>query len=198
MNYNYPLDQLYTDQDPDLVQDSVAALVSWLDPNDESRHHAFTLREQSAAGSVDHGLIVSWDLAKLTTRDPGLPSDVRRFRQKKTVYIEDQPKVAAYGLAFVAISCLLHRRVVAMNVWNPPDLQFDAIPGAIRGVEVAGRGTQGYAAFKQALDGTDATKKTPAKKGKRARLLESHSVVEAYVSLWCRKPLVSVWEKVKP
>lgn len=198
MHHDYALEQLYADQDPDLVHDAVAALISWLDPDDKSDKHAFTLRMHQPAGDVDNQLIVSWDIQKLTACDPGLPDDLRRFRKGKTLHLEDQTKCAAYGLAFVAISCILQRRVVAVSLWRPPDLLLDETPGSLCGVEVAGRGSNGYAAFKQALDGNAKTKKTLAKPGKRAQLRARTDVIEAYISLWCRKPMVSIWEQVKP
>ncbi len=105
---------------------------------------------------------------------------------------EDQTKFAAYGLAMVAISCILRRRVVNVEYFRTPDLLLDTTPGALRGVEVAGRSSKGYAALGQTLEGG------PGEPGKRAKLKARGDVVEAYISLWCREPRVSVWEKVKP
>jgi hypothetical protein len=170
MNYTYALEQLYTDQDADLVHDALAALISWLEPEDKSLKHTFTLREHRPAGDVDHQLVVSWDIKELAARDPGLPDDVRRYRKSKTLHMEDQTKCAAYGLAFVAVSCILQRRVINVSLWRPPDLLLDETPGFLRGVEVAGRSSKGYAALKQALDGTAKTAKTLAQPGKRAQL----------------------------
>ncbi|HSO00628.1 MAG TPA: hypothetical protein VLS89_20190, partial [Candidatus Nanopelagicales bacterium] len=109
-----------------------------------------------------------------------------------TLTREDHTKYAAYGLAMVAISCVLERRVVGLNIYQAPDLLLDTTPSAVRGVEVAGRSSKGYAAFHQALEGAS------GKPGKRAQLREREDVIEAYVSLWCCEPMVSVWEKVKP
>jgi hypothetical protein len=86
----------------------------------------------------------------------------------------------------------------AVSLWRPPDLLLDETPGSLCGVEVAGRSSKGYAAFKRALDGNAKTKKTLAKPGKRAQLRVRTDVIEAYISLWCRNPMVSIWEQVKP
>ncbi|MGK3988469.1 hypothetical protein WME99_35830 [Sorangium sp. So ce136] len=141
---------------------------------------------------MDHELTVSWDMARLTEHDPRLESDIRRFREGKTLTHEDRPKYAAYGLAMVAVSCLLRQRIVHVAYYRAPDLLLDTTAGALRGVEVAGRTTKGYAAFKQALDGT------ASKPGKRGQLAAMEDVTEAYISLWCVDPKVSIWEKVKP
>jgi hypothetical protein len=190
--WEYQLEQLYEDQDPDFVVDSIAHLLCWLDPQGSKRSHRFELREQLAKGHVDHELILSWNFKLLATRDPRLDTDLRRFREGKTLTGEDLPKYAAYGLALVAISCLLQRRVVHIARFRPPDLLLDTTPGALHGVEVAGRTTQGYSAFSQAIEGTK------NKEGKRAQLRRRADVAEAYLSLWCREPKVSIWEKVKP
>lgn len=185
----YKLEQLYEDQDPDYVRDAIPHLICWLRAGDSSDPHTFELREQTKAGPVDHQMVVSWDLSKLVERDPQLREDIRRFQNGKTLMSEDHPKYAAYGLALVAISCFLGARVVGMSYFRAPDLLLSTAPGALRGVEVAGRSSKGYAAFAQAIDGPS---------GKRARLLALTDVVEAYLSLWCPEPKVSVWQKVKP
>lgn len=188
----YQLEQLYEDQDPDFVVESIPQLVCWLAPKGGQCSHRFELREQTRQGPVDHELIVSWDVGRLARRDPRLETDLVRLRHGKTLMLEDRAKYAAYGLALVAISCLLQRRVVNVSYFRPPDLLLDTTLGALQGVEVAGRGSKGYAAFSQAIDGT------PRAPGKRAQLLARTDVVEAYLSLWCNEPRVSVWEKVKP
>lgn len=198
MPYNYALEQLYIDQDGDLIHEPIAALISWLDPANQSYSHAFTLRVQHRSAYHDDQVTVSWDIQKLTATDAGLAHAVRRFRKGSTALMEAQTELAAYGLAFVAVSCLLHKRIVRFTRWCPPDLLFDVTPSHLRGVEVAGRATRGYTAFKQTLDGPPGTPKTPAKVGKRAQLLAQADVAEAYVSLWCRQPMVSIWEQVKP
>lgn len=188
----YRLEQLYKDQDPDFVIDAIAPLISWLDPSARQRSHRFELRQQIRDDSIAHELVLSWNVAELAKHDERLESDLERMRAGKTLMLESKPEYAAYGLAMVAISCLLQRRVVAISCFCPPDLLLDTTPAALRGVEVAGRSSKGYTALKTALDGSS------GKRGKRVQLLERQDVVEAYISLWCREPLVSIWEQVKP
>lgn len=190
--WSYDLEQLYEDQDPGLALEAIAHLLCWLDPEGDQRSRAFELRELRGRGHIDHELTVSWDLPRLAARDPRLEADLLRFRSGRTLTLEDRPKYAAYGLALVAISCLLRRRVIDVCFYRPPDLLLDTTPSALRGVEVAGRSNKGYPAFAQALQGAS------GKPGKRAQLLCRNDVAEAYISLWCCDPRVAVWEKVKP
>lgn len=188
----YSLEQLYEDQEPALVIDGIAHLIAWLDPEDRERSHRFELREATRKGAVEHELVVSWNITMLAERDTRLELDLARFRARRTLTLEDQTKYAAYGLAMVAISCLLRRRVVDVSYFRPPDLLLDATPAALRGVEVAGRGTKGYSGFARVLEGAS------GEPGKRHQLVAREDVAEAYVSLWCREPHVAIWEKVKP
>ena len=188
----YSLEQLYEDQEPELVVDGIAHLIAWLDPEDRARSHRFELREATRQGTVEHELVVSWDIAMLAKRDARLEADLARFRARRTLTLEDQTKYAAYGLALVAISCLLRRRVVDVSFFRPPDLLLDATPAALRGVEVAGRGTKGYSGFARVLEGST------GEPGKRHQLTGREDIAEAYVSLWCREPRVAIWERVKP
>jgi len=188
----YELEQLYEHQDPGFVLDAVAPLICWLDQGQTCCEHQFELRQVVASGNVDHDLTVSWDVDRLAQRDPRLLADLDRYRAGKTLTLEHRPELAACGLAMVAISCLLQRRVVSVSWYRPPDLLLDDEPGALRGVEVAGRTNRGYPGLSQVLEGTS------AKPGKRMQVLARADVVEAYVSLWCREPRVSIWEQVKP
>lgn len=188
----YKLEQLYEDQEPGYATDTIPHLVCWLDPKAQQSSHRFELREQGVEGSINHELTVSWDVRKLATQDPRFEADILRYREgktKKTLTGEDRAKYAAYGLALVAVSCLLRRRIIDVSFYRAPDLLLDKTSGALRGVEVAGRTIKGYAAFAQVLDGTS---------GKRAQIKAKEDVVEAYISLWCSDPKVSVWEQVKP
>jgi hypothetical protein len=193
--WDYRLEQLYVDQDPDFVVDAVPHLLTWLDPEGKSGAHRFELRETSPAGDVNHALQVSWSIAELEKQDPTLGKTLIRFQLGKTLNIEKHTEFAAYGLAMVAISCVLKRRIVGRVPWLAPDLLLDRTPGALRGVEVAGRRSNGYAALKQTAEGS--SRKNP-KDGKRAQLIAKQDVVEAYLSLWCCDPTVSIWAKVKP
>ncbi len=191
--WTYRLERLYEDQDPDFVIEAIAPLVLWLDPQDRENSHRFGLRQNSPGGPIEHELTLSWDMQLLLHRDPRLAEDLRRLRAGKTLHVERHTEDAALGLAMVAISCMLEgRRVVSVRRFNPPDLLIDTTLGALRGVEVAGRSTKGYPAFDQAIEGAG------AKPGKRAQLRARAEVAEAYLSLWCCAPKVSIWEKVKP
>lgn len=190
LQFSYALEQLYVDQDPDFVIDAIPQLLGWLDPQDQKSSHCFELREQKPEGEVFHNLILSWDSQQLAMRDPRFFDDLKRIRTQRTLTVEQLAQYAAYGLAMVVISCFLKRRVKSINRHVAPDLLLDiTAPKAIRGVEVAGRSKNGYAAFSQVLEGPD---------GKRARLKARANLAEAYLSLWCSAPLVAHWEQVKP
>jgi hypothetical protein len=118
--------------------------------------------------------------------------DLARFHSGITFSREHRTELAAYGLALVATSCILRRRVIGVSYFRTPDLLLDTTPGALCGIEVAGRTSKGYTALAQALDGA------PGKPGKRAQLRTRAGIIEAYISLWCSEPMVSIWEKVKP
>ena len=67
-----------------------------------------------------------------------------------------------------------------------PDMLLDATPGALRGVEIAGRSRGGFASLRAALA------------QKQALLVRMADVAEAHVSLWCGSPRVSLLVQVKP
>jgi hypothetical protein len=78
------------------------------------------------------------------------------------------------------------RRIVAWAKHSTPDMLLDPTPGALRGVEVAGRSRGGLPALRAALA------------RKRAALDAMLDVVEAHVSLWCGSPRVALHVQVKP
>lgn len=188
----YQLEKLYDDQDPNYALETIPHLICWLEGGDGPEGHVFELSEQTLGGVILHELTIAWDLRQLIARDPKLNEHLQRFRSGKTLTMEDRPKFAAYGLALIAISCLLRRRVVNVAFYRPPDLLLSTVPGALCGVEVAGRSSNGYSALRQTIEGAS------GKPGKRAQLLARSDVAEAYLSLWCSAPRVSVWEQVKP
>ncbi len=193
--WEYRLEQLYDDQDPDFVVDAVPHLVTWLDPECKGGAYRFELRETTAIGDVNHALQLSWNIAELEKHDQRLGKDLIRFQRGRTLSIEQHTEFAAYGLAMVAISCVLQWRVVGRVRWLAPDLLLDRTPGALRGVEVAGRSSKGFSVLKQTAEGSSGKN---AVLGKRAQLMAKQDVVEAYLSLWCCNPRVSIWSKVKP
>jgi hypothetical protein len=193
--WEYRLERLYVDQNSGYVVEVIPDLVCWLDSRGQDGVHRFEVREDTSAGALTHVLDVSWSIAELEKHDPRLKADLARYRARQTLRLEDRAKMAAYGLAMIAISCILKRRVVDVSYYRAPDLLLDTTPSALRGVEVAGRSGNGYAGLKQIMDGSSG--KNP-RIGKRAQLLEMQDVVEAYLSLWCCDPKVSFWVKVKP
>jgi hypothetical protein len=191
--YTYAVEQLFNDQDPDYVVEVAPALVSWLDPiGNAAQPYSFLLREQNATTFTDHQLELTWDTAALSAKDAVFLSQVKRFRTRKTILLEDHPKLAAYGLAMIAISCFLKEKVLAFERLNHPDLLLDVTPGKIRGVEVAGRTSGGRGRFTAALNGTK------EQIGKRKQLQTRVDLIEAYVSFWCLEPSLAHWEKIKP
>lgn len=190
------------------MKECLAALISWIDPSNASAQPVSIPVGDCAKAGPLWTLAISWSLPALENSFQGLTQDVDRFRQGRTPLIEDHVKLAAYGLAFVAISILLHERVLQMNIWNPPDLLLDITPGQERGVEVAGRSRGGRGKLVAVVEGVrkmrahgrarKAAKGNRSKPGKRQQILALRQVSEAFVSLWCNTPLVSVWERVKP
>lgn len=188
----YDLERLFTDQEPELVCDSIAHLLAWV-PGTSKASVDFAIERR--VGAVDDlvALRVAWSLPVLTRLIPGLSAHARRLRSGRTGEREHVPEMAAYALAFVAISALTPgRRVVAFRKGSAPDLLFDLTAGAERGVEVAGRSTGGYGALRTARDGSE------GKVGKAAQLHALPYVAEAHLSLWCAEPSVGLWERVKP
>jgi hypothetical protein len=107
-------------------------------------------------------------------------------------------QLAAYGLAFVAISVLMPgRRVLLMQRGVAPDLLFDTTPGALRGVEVAGRATGGRAALATVRNGTPSKRGTPDDHAKAPQLQARIDLAEVHLSLWCGSPRVSIMEQLK-
>jgi hypothetical protein len=193
--YRYALEQLYADQPAELVRDTIPAVLAWV-PNSASAASGppFTFDLEIAMKRRSSAtLALGWSLDALVARDPGVAECARRYRDGHSAHREHVPEVAAYGLALVAISVLLPgRRMIAWNRWCAPDILFDETPGALRGVEVAGRSQGGLRALRVVCDGT---KTVP---GKRANLRHSPDIVEAYLSLWCSQPRVSMMVQVKP
>ncbi|MCP3103747.1 hypothetical protein LZ198_33175 [Myxococcus sp. K15C18031901] len=197
---DHPLERLYADQDFDWVVDTVPAVLAWVPAGARKRRRRplrFTLHHQPASAPVSERLLLrlDWDLAQLEARDRALTERTARMRAGRTAQREHVTELAAYGLALVGISLLLPgRRVVSMRKGLPPDLLFDVTPGALRGVEVAGRSRGGLAALNALRLGSAAADDL----GKQGVLRERRDIVEAHLSLWCASPRVFVIAKVKP
>jgi hypothetical protein len=184
----YALEDLYKDQEPDLVADVIPFVLVWLEKG------SVIEVSRSASASKHEKLVLRWNEAAIERRSRGTLARARRVRTGKTADRERVAEMAAYGLAFVAISVWMPgRRAVTFREGSPPDILFDDTDLALRGVEVAGRSTGGLGALRIVLDGT---KENPG--GKRAQLRRRRDVAEAHLSLWCARPRVSLLLQVKP
>lgn len=188
----YKLEQLFTDQDPDLVIDCIAPLLAWV-PDGKTTTLQFVIERPTVDQARVIDLTLAWDLPTLAARIPGLVAHTRRLRKKTSAQREHVTELASYGLAFVAVSAFMPgRRVVRFHKGYAPDLLFDVTPTALKGVEVAGRSTGGNAALRIVRDGSG------SERGKALQLREAPNVVEAHLSLWCATPSVGLFEQVKP
>ncbi len=192
---SYPLEQLFVDQDRDWVIDTIAAVVAWVSgANKKSAPpFQFALEHKQRQATVDWTLELSWNEATLEKLVPGVKAHANRLRTAKSAQREHVTELAAYGLTFVAISVLFPgRRVAGMQLGVAPDILFDVTPGALRGVETAGRTQGGKNAFKAVRDGS------PGKAGKAPTLASRSDLLEVHLSLWCARPRISIMEQLKP
>jgi hypothetical protein len=192
----YPLEQLFVDQDRDWVIDTVAAVMAWVPGTSQKKStppFRFAL-EQKHKHAITHSVIeLSWDEAKLEQLVPGVKAHAKRLRGAKSAQREHVTELAAYGLTFVAVSVLFpSRRVVGMQLGVAPDILLDLTPGALRGVETAGRRTGGRSAFKAVRN------RSPGQAGKAAILAARPDLIEVHLSLWCASPRISIMEQLKP
>ena len=194
----YALEQLFVDQSSDWVIDSIAPVLAWVPVGSPGkRQQPFRFEVEHVEDPVEEKVRIDlrWNEAALERAIPGVVDHARRLREGRSVQREHLAELAAYGLTFVAISTLMPgRRVVHMQMGMAPDILFDLTPGALRGVETAGRTSGGRAALAAVRNGTGA----PAKVGKRAQLLARADLAEVHLSLWCAAPRVSIMERLKP
>ena len=189
----YALEKLYEDQEPDLVTDTIPAVLAWLGRNGEGPALSFSVRI-GANPVKEETLRLGYDGRVLERRCRGTLDRARRMRSRQTADREHVTELAAYGLALVGISVWMPgRRAITFREGLPPDILLDDTDGALRGVEVAGRSSGGHGALRFVLEGT---KDKPG--GKRAQLVERSDIAEAHVSLWCSDPRVSLLLQVKP
>jgi hypothetical protein len=175
----YDLVDLFADQPEWFARETVPHLLAWL-------------REPKAAatfklvgdGATEMRLELRWSAAALAARLPGLEEEVGRLAGGESVRLEQTPQYGAYALAGVVAATVLRRRVVALRSWLPPDLLFDTAPGALRGIEVAGRSSKGLSGLRALAV------------SKSADLIRSPDVAEGWLSLWCTIPRVSMLLKV--
>jgi hypothetical protein len=196
MAVQYALERLFTDQDPDLVIDTISAVLAWLSRHSQTSTQPYLFRVQHepaptlTSASID--LEITWDLATLEKKNPGVTAQADRMRRKKTAHHEDVAKLAAYGLSFAAISAIYPGlRIITMNHYAAPDLVYDDTPSAIKGFEVAGRTTGGHYVLTRVRQGN---KKAI---GKQQQLLARSDIAEAHLALWCASPRVALMAKIK-
>lgn len=177
---------------------TVPAVLAWV-PKGDLRADPQPFRFDIAYAPVWGGpetavaLELRWNDRKLAQRDRRIRQRVDDFLTGQTAIREQVVELAGYGLALVALAVLFPgRRIKTMRRGLSPDILFDETPGALRGVEVAGRTRGGRGALRSLRVGT---KKAL---GKAARLRAMTEVVEAHLSLWCSSPRVSEMFKVKP
>ncbi len=192
----YALEQLFVDQDPDFVIDSIPALLAWV-PGKSKKKAAQPFRfpvEHTAGGvTCSYAIDLTWSLGALAAHDPTVGAHAKRLRTKKSVQREHVTELAGYALSFVAISLLMPgRRVIGMNEYAAPDLLFDLTPDALRGVEAAARASGGRNGLLAVRDGKS------GQQGKRQQLLDMPDVVEAHLSLWSASARCGIMEQVKP
>lgn len=198
----YELERLFVDQDPDWVIDTIAPVLAWV-PGKSARRaqQPFRFEVDHARGGAARQVYVDlrWDVAKLASRVLDLNDKVRRFRLGRTAHREHITELAAYALTFVAISVLMPgRRVKLMRMGQSPDILFDVTPGALRGVETAGRSTGGRSALRVVRDGEPAREGKVAKAGKAQKLKGRTDLAEVHLSLWCASPRIGTMEQLRP
>lgn len=193
----YTLERLYEDQEPDLVADTIPAVLAWLGPSQGGGALPLSFEVRRGAdkkASSNDKIVLRWDERKLERRSAGTLARAQRMRSRKTAEREHVTQLAAYGLTFVGISIWMPgRRAITFREGLPPDILFDDTAGAVRGVEASGRASGGFGALRVVLEGSE---REPA--GKRAQLVARADVVEAHVALWCAQPRVSMLLQVKP
>jgi hypothetical protein len=185
---DYPLEQLFVDQDPALVIDAIPAVLAWAPAKQRKLGLKFDFTFKKSATKPRVGAFsVGWKIPALEAHDPTVVARASRMREGTTPLREHLVEVAGYGLALCAISAMLPgRKVVGWSRYAAPDVLFDNTPGAIRGVEVAARSAGGAAKLRE----LESQKKPP--------LIEDADVAEAWLSLWSREPEVGWFVRVKP
>lgn len=201
MTIFYALEQLFTDQEHDLVADTIAPVLAWV-PGKKRAAQPFVFQLEhklSRAPAAIAEIHLTWDVSKLQARIPDVAAHAKRLASGASAQREHVPELAAYGLAFVAISVFMPGvRVLAFRKGLPPDLLFDVSPAALKGVEVAGRSTGGMRSLGRVREGTPQTARKAATLGKAAQLAARADVAEAHISLWCASPRVAIQQQVKP
>jgi hypothetical protein len=179
--YAYDLGQLFVDQPEWFARETVPHTLAWLGAPTEPLRFSLLL-----AGGLASELTVRWSCEELAPHLPDLDASVARLREGRSIQAEQVPQYGAYGLAGVVASAVLGVRVLRLSAWSAPDLVFDSTPGALRGIEVAGRSHRGASGLRELAE-----EKAPPLRG-------VPGVAEAWLSLWCAAPAVSLLLKVRP
>lgn len=91
--------RLYEDQEPDLVADTIPAVLAWLALNSDSAEPSSSFRvrlgEPGAKASHDVALLLGWDARALDHRCAGTLARARRMRTRKTADREHLAELAA-------------------------------------------------------------------------------------------------------
>lgn len=188
----YALEDLYRHQDFDFVVDAIPHVLAWLQSSGEGvEQESLTFRLTWTAGDGaeprEMEIAIRWSIGALEQHDADLRLRIERLRSGRTVKREQVTQYAAYGLALVAISLFFpERRVVSMPEFEAPDFLLDATPGALRGVEVAGRSSGGFSVLRAVR-----LEKSP-------KLIARRDIAEVHLSLWSADPRVSELTQVKP
>lgn len=194
----YALEQLFVDQDFDWVIETIAPVVTWVPRKSPQQPFRFGVSHTLAGKTTQIDIDLVWNVAKLAQWKRDVVAHAQRLVTRRSAAREHVTELAAYGLAFVAISALMPgRRVVNMTFGVAPDMLLDLTPGALRGVEVAGRTTGGASALAVVRNGTPARKGKSATRGKRAQLLARADIAEVHLALWCADPRIGIMEQVK-
>lgn len=198
--FTYDLERLFVDQDRDWVIETIAPVLAWVPGETRPMKpppFRFEVDHTTSAATTKITIDLGWDEATLERLVPGVTDHARRLRAGRSAQREHVTELAAYGLTFVAISTLMPgRRVVAMQQGAAPDILFDATPGALRGVEAAGRTTGGRTALAVIRNG-QASRRASGALGKAQQLLARTDLAEVHLSLWCGAPRVATLEQLR-
>jgi len=198
----YALEQVFIDQERDLVHDTIAPVLAWVPGKGAAKKTQPFCFEVEQVQRGQRSLLtieLGWSVPALELLIPGLRDHVRRLQTSRSAQREHITELAAYGLTFVAISVLMPgRRAKAFRKGSPPDILLDLTPNALRGVETAGRSTGGRSALLAIRNGTPATTIKPKTAGKASALVARPDIVEVHLSLWSASPRISIMEQVKP
>lgn len=179
--YEYDLSRLFVDQPEWFAREAVPHTLAWLGAPIAPLCFSILL-----GGDRASELTLRWSRDELARHLPDLDASVARLIEGRSIHTEQVPQYGAYGLAGVVASAVLGVRVLRLSAWSAPDLVFDSTPGALRGIEVAGRSHRGATGLRELAE-----EKAP-------RLRSTPGVVEAWLSLWCAAPAVSLLLQVKP